>query len=476
MATTVGGLIVARGQNDKQIIGEVASRFAPMEDNVNSALYTANVSSAGPGSEVTIQIPCGDTGPGQHTVWSDVVLEFQVAEPGDDLDIIVRSGAALVRDIRLSLDSVEVAKVDTAFELDLIFRESLRALYDPRNLKCAGWVPPSVDASTGSVCVTGFEVYPPANTASYAFKRSSIPGVAVSPYRHRFQLSLATAFGPLLRDFDPRRHKQLEVRMTFLPATNIAEWNRAIAFSANTGDYASISFTNIAARVYRQSWWRRPPALRLSTKDPLCHVMYQYDFATVPVDLTVAGQLTVQAAFNNLFPVRQRCTRLLWTLAPPAPTDSSTLGFMYENSAAVNTLHTPVFYELSYQGSAVQRVSSGFEIERMRSTWQRKQHKTADEYSMHPSLATDFANLSFADLTSAYQQTDPGVVLLNGIEVGSFGSAAAYTIQLSTVPYRPALSGGPTQLVLILESIYTVHQGPGDNSGGPMPQVKVVGA
>lgn len=472
----MAGVVVAKGQNNHQIVAEVSSRFSPFQDNSNSAVYTANVSSCGPGGEVTIQIPCQDHGPGQHTVWTDVVIEFQVSEPGDDLDILVRSGAALIRDLRVSLDKVEVLRVDTQWELDLMFRESLRQFYDPRNLKVAGWVPPSVDASTGSVVGAGYEVYPPTASATYAFKRSAIPGVSSSPYRHRFQLSLATAFGPLFKNFDARRYKEIEIRLTFLPNNSLTDTNRAIAFSANTGDYSQVVFSGIAARIYRQNWFRRPPAFRLNTRDPLCFVQRQHDFAYLPIDLTGAGTITTTLNLNNLFPVRDRCTRILWALCPPAPTDSATIGFMFENSTAVNTLHTPVYYNLSWQGTVVQRVQTGYEIEQMRSTWQRKTFKNADEFSMHPNLASDFANLSFADLTSGYQETDPGVQTLNGISVGSFGSSAQYVLELSTVPYRPALSGGPTQLVVVLESLFTVHVGPGENTGGPAPVIRVVGA
>lgn len=482
MASTVSvgydpsAIVVGKGQNNHHVIGHTAAKFGPFEDNANQAVYTANVSSCGPGGEVTIQIPCQDGGPGQHTVWSDVVIEFQVSEPGDDLDILVRSGAALIRDLRVYLDKVEVIRVDTETELDLIFRESLRKFYDPRNLKVAGWVPPGLDSNTGSVTASGYETYPSANGATYAFKRQSIPGVSSSPIRHRFQLSLAQAFGPIFTNFDPRRYKEIELRLTFLPNNSLASTNRAIAFSANTGDYSQVVFSNIQARIYRQVWFRRPPAFRLGTKQPVCFVQKQYDYAYVPVDLTVAGTLTVTCNLNNLFPVRDQCTRILWCLCPPAPTDSATLGFMYENSTAVQSLHTPHYYNLSWQGSNVQRVQTGFEIERMRSNWQRKTYKSADEYALHPNLAGDFANIDFADLTSTYQETDPGVHVMNGISVGSFGSSAQYVLDLYTVPYRPALSGGPTQLCLVLESLYTVHVSPGENTGGPAPVIRVIGA
>ena len=472
-----GALIVGRGQNNHAVIGELAARHGPFEDNANQAVFTANVSSCGPGAEVTIQVPCQDAGPSQHSVWSDIAIEFQVNEPGDDLDILVRSGAALIRDLRIMLDNVEVIRIDTQWELDLIFRESLRQFYDPRNLKVAGWVPPGVDSAVGSVTCSAYETYPPAaNTATYAFIRQSIPGVSSSPYRHRFQLSLATAFGALFKNFDPRRYKELQIRLTFLPSTSLADTNRAIAFSASTGDYSQVVFSGIQARVYRQIWFRRPPAFRLDTRSPVCYLQRQYDFAYIPVDLTAAGTLTVSLNLNNLFPVRDTCTRILWALCPPAPANSATIGWMFENSAAVQSLHTPHFYNLSWQGSVVQRVQTGFELERMRSNWQRKTHKSADEYALHPNSSTDWANMDFADLTSAYQETDPGVHIKNGISVGSFGSSAQYVLDLQTVPFRPALVGGPTQLVVILESLYTIHVGAGENSGGPAPRIQVVGA
>lgn len=469
--------VKGRGQNNHHIIGQLSRKHGPFQDNVNQAFFSANVASAGPGAEVTIQIPCQDGGVGSHSVWTDVVIEFQVQEPGDDLDILVRSGAALIRDLRVLADRVEICRVDTAFELDLLFRESLRSVYDPRNLKVAGWVPPGVDSATGSVVATGYETYPAApNAATYAFKRSAIPGVSSSPIRHRFQLSLATAFGPLFHNFDPRRFKELELRITWMPNTSLTDTNRAIAFSANTGDYSQVTFTNIGARVYRQVWFSRPPAFRLNTREPTCFLQYQYDFAHIPIDLTGSGTVTTTLNLNNLFPVRDNCTRILWCLAPVAPTDSATVGFMFETSATNQALHTPHYYTLSWQGSAVQRVQTGYELEQMRSNFQRKRYKNADEYAIHPQATADWCNMDFADLCSGYREMTPGVHILNGISVGSFGSAANYVLELQTVPYRPALSGGPAQLVVILESQYIVHVGPGENTGGPAPVIHVVGA
>lgn len=466
--------VQATGRNASGVVARPAVPFQPSEDNYNQSYFAAEPSICGPGAETRIQVPCSEPG-NRHTIVNDMVLEFQVQ--GDDtVDIQVRNGAALIRDLRVYLDNVEVVRVDQEVELDLMFRENLRSLYDPaRALHVAGFVPPGSDANTSSIVQAGFETYPAPNAVTYAFKRTSVPGVTSSPYRHTFQLSFARLFGTLFKRFDPRRHRELQVRVQWLPNGSAAQVSKAISFSANTATYAGVTFTGIGIRVYRSVYFAPVPTIHMHPREHLTHLLKRYDVATLAADLTVAGQLTWTVPLNNVFPCRDHCTRLLWCLAPPAPTDSATVGWAFENSAAVNNLHTPLFFDLQFQGTIVQRVLTGFELHRHNTAWVMKQHKSTDEFAPHPQSIADFANMPFADLCGGYKELDHGTDMQMGISVGSTGSSQQYVLTLRTISGRPALSGGPTQLWLFLESSYKVCIGPGSNTGGPLPTIRTEG-
>ena len=464
----------AIGRNASGVVARAAVPFAPNEDNVNQAFYSAEPSTCVPGGETRIQVPLGEPG-NRHTQLNDMVLEFQV-QGDDSVDIQVRNGCALIRDLRVFLDNVEVVRTDDELELDLLFRESLRRFYDPaRSLNIAGCVPPGSDAATSSIVQAGFETYPAPQAVTYAFKRTSVPGVTSSPYRHVFQLSFARLFGTLFKRFDPRRHRELQVRVQWLPNGSAAQVNKAISFSANTASYAGISFTGIGVRLYRSVFFSPAGSIHMHPREHLTHLCKRYDFATLPADLTVAGQLTWTVNLNALFPARDNCTRVLWCLAPPAPADTATVGWAFENAAAVQNIHTPIWFDISFQGSLVQRVQTGYELLRHNQNWVAKSHRNTDEFAPHPQSIVDFANMPFADLCGGWREVDPGIDTQMGISVGSTGSAQQYVLTLRTIAGRPALSGGPAALWLALESHYKVCIGPGSNTGGPLPVIRTEG-
>ena len=466
----------ATGKNPSGVVARPAVTFLPQENNEQGCFFAAEPSSTVPGGEVRIQVPLSEPG-NAHSILNDVAIQFQVfGGDSDATDIIVRNGAALIRDLRISVDNVEIVRVDDSLELDLLFRESLRQWYDPAAcpLKVAGWVPPGVDAATGSLTQAGFETVPDALEPTYAFKRSSVGGITNSPYRHTFQLSLATAFGSLFRKWDPRRCKEMQIRIQFLANGSLAEVNRAIAFSANTTTYATCSLGGIGVRLYRSTYFVRVPSLHLSTREPVSFIQRRYDFSTLPAGLDVAGQLEYVVNLNNHFPARDHCTRLLWAFAPPPPGDSATVNFSFERSVAA--VHEPCYFDVSFQGTKVMSVTTGFELERHRSNWYMKRHKNSDEPAGHPNAVADAFNLPFVDFLSGYREQDPGTDLMAGISVGSSGSSQQYVVTLRTPLHRPAIVGAqPLHLWLILESLYCVHVGAGSNSGGPLPVVRQVG-
>lgn len=463
------------GKNASGVVSRPAITFAPNEDNVNQAFYSAEPSTCSPGTECRIQVPLSEPG-NRFTHINSMAIEFAV-QGSDAEDIQVRSGAALIRDLRVFLDNVEVVRCDQEAELDLMFRESLREVYNPSNaLHIAGIVPPAGDASVSSIVQPGFETYPTPNQVTYAFKRTSVPGVVSSPMRYTFQLALDRLFGTLFKRFDPRRHRELQIRIQWLPSSGpLASLTRAVSFSAASGSWAACSLTGIGLRVFRSVYFSPAASIHMHPREHLTYMLRRYDFATLAADLTVAGQLSWTINLNSIFPARDNCTRVLWWLSPPAPTDSATVGFNFENTAAVNNLHTPIYFDIAFQGTLVQRVSTGFELQRHNMNWYHKTHKATDEFPIHPQSINDFANINFADLTSGYREVDFGHDLQMGISVGSTGSSQQYVLTLRTITGRPALTGGPTVLNIALESLYKVCIGPGSNAGGPLPTIRTEG-
>lgn len=458
------------GQNQHGLVADGSTApHIPTEDNIS--VYQAEPATSYPGQETRITVPLQET-PGRHTLVGDVVLEFECKYLADARDIIVRCGADLIRELRLVIDNTEVARIDSQYEVGFMLRQQLMdKWYDPRQ-HAVGWCPPGSDAATGSIVQTGFETLPAADAPTYAFKASSVSGVTNSPYRHRFQISLGDLFNGLFHKMDARRFRTVQLVVQWLATGSLESVGHSIAFDTNAGDYANVSFQNVGCRVYRSHYFARPGSLFLPTTQPLKHVLYRYDPAALPIDLTVAGRYEVRVPLNSLFPARKHATRLYWSLAPAALADSADIGFAWEASGALKT-HRPWKVQVEYQGMVVQRLQTGWEVERHRRNSKHKRTGQTDESYAHWAAPADVSTVDYFDFDCANREVDHGTSLLTGIETSVSGAAQEYVLVLSSNDYRPAVTGGPTQLWLWLESQLCLHVEGGTNLGGQGAKVSV---
>ena len=458
------------GQNQHGLVAD--SSTAPRistEDNVTT--YQAEPSTSSPGQEVRITVPLQEA-PGRHTLVQDIVLEFELKYLADAHDVICRCGADLIREFHVYADNQLVLRVDSQYELGFMLRQQLMdKWYDPRQ-HAVGWCPPGSDAATGSIVQSGFETLPAADAATYAYKGSSVTGVTTSPYRHRFQISLGDLFNGLFHKFDARRVKSLQFVIQWLATGSLESVGHSIAFDTSAGDYANVSFQNVGARVYRSHYFARPGSLFLPTTQPLKHVLYRYDPAALPIDLTVAGRYEVRVNINSLFPARKHATRLYWALAPAPLADSADIGFAWEAAGALKT-HRPWKIQVEYQGQIVQKLQTGWEIERHRRSSKHKRAGQTDESYAHWASPTDISCIDYFDFDCANREVDHGTDLLTGIETSVSGAAQEYVLVLSSNDYRPAVTGSPTQLWLWLESQMCLTIEPGSNLSGAGAKVHV---
>lgn len=461
------------GQSIHGVVADLSgAQHVPTLDNIQQ--YTAEPSTATPGQEIRVTIPVQEQ-PGRHVQVADIVLEFQLAYAGDARDIIVRNAGDLIREIRLWCENgQELLRINDQFEAGFLLRQHLMDdWYDPRYHAC-GWIPPCASTETNSVVAAGAEVLPVAGQASYAFIRQSDPEVVSSPYRHRFQIPLSLLFGKLFDRLDARRFRTFNLSVQFLPDAGLGVTGNAICFDTNTGSYSNVTFTNIGCRVYRSVYVSRPGSLFLPTTAPLKHVLYRYDWATLPISLGTAGQYSVVVNLNQLFPPRRNVTRLYWAFAPVAATDTASIVFPFEHPGTLRK-HLPWMVQVDYQGQTQQRIETAWEMEQHRRNSKLKRGKNSSETRQHWLDPTSVTEILFYDFDCAHRPADgdQGVEHITGIDTSSNGANQEYVLTLRSSAYRPAVVGGPTALWLIMESQLCLQIQPGTNLSGPGAQVKV---
>lgn len=441
----------------------------PTVDNVTTRV-SAEPTSCRLGEEVRLTLPFSEQAD-RHVLIHDIYLQFSLVYAANARDILCRQGSALIRELRLLADGVEILRIDSQWECALLNRLFLEQFYDP-SLRALGDVPPAASAATGSIVQTGFELLGAQDQATYAVKNVSWTGVSGSLYRHKFQLSLNRLTNGLFVAFDARRLRQLQLVVQFV-ADSAPGIGNALAFDTNAGTYSSVSVQDISAVVQKAYHFARPPSLFLPVTQCLKALMYRYDPVQIPIDLTVAGKLSVSLNINALFPPRTHITRILWHFAPIAPADTADISWMFEAPAAARP-HQFWQVEVQYRSAAVSRLETLLEVQEHRTNYFKKRYHQHDECAAerHPAAVANPDSILFYSFDDSNKQVDPGHDLIHGIDSSSNGLQNEYTVILSTSPYRPALSGGPTALWVWAESQQFVEIGPGSSLGGPAPRIR----
>ena len=97
-------------------------------------------------------------------------------------------------------------------------------------------------------------------------------------------------FGSLFKRFDPRRHRELQLRVQ----CPLASITRAVSFSANTGSWAACSLTGNGMRVYRSVFFTPAASIHMHPREHLTHCLRRYDFATLLlVDAGLCGSFCI---------------------------------------------------------------------------------------------------------------------------------------------------------------------------------------